>query len=147
MNPEVLLLSCAITSALICTLLATGSLKLFLWLDHRVEGKGRVARIDVDVSASVYILSACLMMLLIAYIMDSFADIPGNKRYRRRKEEEMRKKVQDLFESFPSVSYTSQGIGSHSGDCAICLGEFMEGELCSVLPSCKHTFHSSCIDR
>ncbi|KAI3435188.1 MFS domain-containing protein [Psidium guajava] len=64
------------------------------------------------------------MMLLIAYIMDSFADIPANKRYRRRKEEEMRKKVQDLFESFPSVSYASQGIGSHSGDCATCLGRW-----------------------
>ncbi|XP_048139037.1 RING-H2 finger protein ATL34-like [Rhodamnia argentea] len=147
MNPDVLLFCCAIAAALICTLLAIGSLKLFLWLDDRAEGRGRLARIGVDVSASVYILSACLMMLLTAYIMDSFADIPGNKRYRRREEEEMKKKVRDLFESFPSASYTGQGIGSQHGDCAICLGEFIEGEPCWVLPSCKHTFHSSCFDR
>lgn len=31
-------------------------------------------------------------------------------------------------------------------DCAICLGEFMEGEKVRILPSCNHGFHVSCID-
>jgi len=59
--------------------------------------------------------------------------------------EEERKQI--LRALFPSASYTSQNIGSISRDCAICLGEFVEDELCWVLPSCKHMFHSSCIDR
>lgn len=31
-------------------------------------------------------------------------------------------------------------------DCAVCLGEFEEGEWLKNLPNCTHTFHVSCID-
>ncbi|KAI4334486.1 hypothetical protein L6164_019172 [Bauhinia variegata] len=31
-------------------------------------------------------------------------------------------------------------------DCAICLGEFEEGEWLKHLPNCNHVFHVSCID-
>ncbi|XP_027348272.1 RING-H2 finger protein ATL66-like [Abrus precatorius] len=31
-------------------------------------------------------------------------------------------------------------------DCAICLGEFEEGEWLKHLPNCSHSFHVSCID-
>lgn len=31
-------------------------------------------------------------------------------------------------------------------DCAVCLGEFQEGEWLRRLPNCKHAFHISCID-
>lgn len=31
-------------------------------------------------------------------------------------------------------------------DCAICLGEFEEGEWIKLLPNCSHGFHVSCID-
>lgn len=30
-------------------------------------------------------------------------------------------------------------------ECAVCLGEFEEGELIKRLPNCNHSFHSSCI--
>lgn len=31
-------------------------------------------------------------------------------------------------------------------ECAVCLGDFEEGELIKHLPNCNHSFHSSCID-
>ncbi|XP_022752789.1 E3 ubiquitin-protein ligase Os04g0590900-like [Durio zibethinus] len=31
-------------------------------------------------------------------------------------------------------------------DCAVCLGEFEEGECIRYLPNCTHAFHRSCID-
>ncbi|KAF8029930.1 hypothetical protein BT93_E2368 [Corymbia citriodora subsp. variegata] len=67
-------------------------------------------------------------------------------RERRELMEERKQLQQLLLKLFPSVSYTSQGIGSKFRDCAICLNDFLEGEQCWVLPSCKHIFHSSCID-
>ncbi|XP_019177453.1 PREDICTED: E3 ubiquitin-protein ligase Os04g0590900-like [Ipomoea nil] len=33
-----------------------------------------------------------------------------------------------------------------SSDCAVCLGEFEEGEWIKHLPNCSHVFHVSCID-
>ncbi|KAF8016271.1 hypothetical protein BT93_H1695 [Corymbia citriodora subsp. variegata] len=63
------------------------------------------------------------------------------------RKKERKQFLQELFEVFPSVSYTSQGIGSRFRDCAICLDDFAEDELCWIIPSCKHVFHSTCIDR
>lgn len=34
----------------------------------------------------------------------------------------------------------------NNADCAICLGEFEEGEWLKHLPNCTHVFHVSCID-
>lgn len=33
-----------------------------------------------------------------------------------------------------------------SSDCAVCLGEFEEGDWIKHLPNCSHVFHVSCID-
>ncbi|KAK8648433.1 hypothetical protein V6N13_129185 [Hibiscus sabdariffa] len=44
---------------------------------------------------------------------------------------------------------TVYGVDKHrleSGDCSICLNDFVVGESCRVFPDCKHMFHSSCID-
>ncbi|XVF20928.1 hypothetical protein REPUB_Repub12eG0046100 [Reevesia pubescens] len=32
-------------------------------------------------------------------------------------------------------------------ECAICLEELKEGDLCRILSNCKHLYHLSCIDR
>ena len=43
---------------------------------------------------------------------------------------------------------TSRGGGrvEDDGTCAVCLGEFEEGEELRTLPECLHSFHVSCID-
>ncbi|MED6210091.1 hypothetical protein PIB30_060866 [Stylosanthes scabra] len=51
----------------------------------------------------------------------------------------------------PIVVYGNSGSSSSSSsvkatDCAICLGEFMNGEKVRVLPKCNHGFHVKCID-
>ncbi|KAF8396734.1 hypothetical protein HHK36_018364 [Tetracentron sinense] len=46
---------------------------------------------------------------------------------------QFRKKIEDEF---------SQG----NTDCAVCLGDFEEGEWLRLLPNCVHAFHISCID-
>ncbi|XP_020148027.1 uncharacterized protein [Aegilops tauschii subsp. strangulata] len=38
-----------------------------------------------------------------------------------------------------------RGVGA-GGDCAVCLGEFSDGELVRLLPRCSHPFHAPCID-
>ncbi|XP_022139402.1 RING-H2 finger protein ATL60-like [Momordica charantia] len=35
---------------------------------------------------------------------------------------------------------------SENEECAICLEEFLAGEICQALPECNHFFHSDCID-
>ncbi|KAI6694867.1 hypothetical protein NL676_022577 [Syzygium grande] len=129
MNWVVLEICCAVASAGVPFLVALGFLGLLCLLDDRVEGMGTAAIIEVTASASVFLLCMYLMLILTDYIVDSLADVPVNqdhKRIGRRNEEEREKMVRDLFDLFPYVSYTSQGIGSESGDCAICLGDFME---------------------
>lgn len=64
----------------------------------------------------------------------------------RELKEDRKQLIQKLFKWFPSVSYANQGIRSKFRDCAICLNDLVEGENCWVIPSCKHIFHSSCID-
>ncbi|KGN47355.1 RING-H2 finger protein ATL52-like [Cucumis sativus] len=40
----------------------------------------------------------------------------------------------------------SESTTSFNTECAVCLGEFEEGELIKHLPNCNHSFHSPCID-
>lgn len=42
-----------------------------------------------------------------------------------------------------SMEIWSEGEGA---ECAVCLGDFHEGDAIRRLPSCGHTFHKSCID-
>ena len=39
-----------------------------------------------------------------------------------------------------------EGQSQMNTDCAVCLGEFEEGELLKHLPNCSHAFHIPCID-
>lgn len=38
------------------------------------------------------------------------------------------------------------GLAGEDGVCAVCLGEFEEGEELRTLPECMHSFHVPCID-
>jgi hypothetical protein len=46
------------------------------------------------------------------------------------------------IESIPLTRYRAGA----SADCAVCLGEFVDGELLRLLPRCAHAFHVRCID-
>ncbi|KFK24680.1 hypothetical protein AALP_AA8G011200 [Arabis alpina] len=46
----------------------------------------------------------------------------------------------------PVAAYGSRGVEIGATECAICLGEFADGERIRVLPPCNHSFHMSCID-
>ncbi|KAL6655409.1 hypothetical protein ACP70R_006235 [Stipagrostis hirtigluma subsp. patula] len=46
--------------------------------------------------------------------------------------------------SIATVEY--RGAVGRGGDCAVCLGEFSDGELVRLLPRCAHPFHAPCID-
>ncbi|KAJ4806190.1 Ring-h2 finger protein atl8 [Rhynchospora pubera] len=54
------------------------------------------------------------------------------------------------LQSLPTLSFSSgcqtDQAATISGECAICLGEFAEGESIRVLPPCGHVFHVVCID-
>lgn len=45
------------------------------------------------------------------------------------------------------VELLQSSIGSSEQQCAICFEDYVEGDDLRVLPSCKHLFHLTCIDR
>ncbi|XP_007199014.2 RING-H2 finger protein ATL80 [Prunus persica] len=57
---------------------------------------------------------------------------------------------QDLHErnlrALPRVSYNEAGDARFT-ECAICLMEFVDGDVIRVLPYCGHGYHVSCVDR
>lgn len=61
----------------------------------------------------------------------------------------LKKKV---LQSLPKFTYNSSDCEKAkdqklaAAECAICLGEFLDGDELRVLPQCGHAFHVSCID-
>ncbi|KAI9086238.1 hypothetical protein K1719_031692 [Acacia pycnantha] len=55
----------------------------------------------------------------------------------------------EVLKKIPILPYSHKKVGSFRLDqteCAICLGELLEGEKVRLLPSCCHAFHIACID-
>ncbi|EXC24903.1 RING-H2 finger protein ATL57 [Morus notabilis] len=52
----------------------------------------------------------------------------------------------DVVRSLPVRSYGGGAAHWMSKDCAVCLGEFGEGDDVKVMPFCGHVFHPVCID-
>ncbi|KAK1419230.1 hypothetical protein QVD17_28393 [Tagetes erecta] len=50
-----------------------------------------------------------------------------------------------VLKSLPLFIYSSN-IDPNTPECAVCLSEFQDGETGRVLPKCKHSFHTQCID-
>ncbi|KVH91705.1 RING-H2 finger protein ATL2 [Cynara cardunculus var. scolymus] len=50
-----------------------------------------------------------------------------------------------VLKSLPLFMYSSETDGNMP-ECAVCLSEFEEGEKGRILPKCKHSFHTECID-
>ncbi|KAI4314573.1 hypothetical protein L6164_027466 [Bauhinia variegata] len=47
----------------------------------------------------------------------------------------------------PSHKYKKKEVVSEDDTCAVCLGEFEEGDELRTLPECMHSYHVSCIDK
>lgn len=45
-----------------------------------------------------------------------------------------------------AITSTTSSSSSSSSSCAICLLDFMDGEIIRVLPQCTHSFHMVCVD-
>lgn len=51
-----------------------------------------------------------------------------------------------VVRSIPVRSYGGAAMHRICRDCAVCLGEFREGDDVKVMPFCSHVFHAACID-
>ncbi|KAL1346205.1 hypothetical protein HN51_019920 [Arachis hypogaea] len=54
-------------------------------------------------------------------------------------------KLRALMKLPPLVRYGMHGT-TKNNDCPICLEDFNAGQFCQIFPSCKHMYHSNCID-
>ncbi|OMO59811.1 Zinc finger, RING-type [Corchorus olitorius] len=62
----------------------------------------------------------------------------NNNGIKRMSDEEVKK--------LPSFDYKAAEKGSSPIDCVVCLENFRKGDKCKLLPNCRHSFHSQCID-
>lgn len=50
-----------------------------------------------------------------------------------------------LLRSLPRLAYKAD-VNGKLQECAICLMEYVDGDVIRVLPHCGHTFHMNCVD-
>lgn len=91
----------------------------------------------------VFYQAAVLHNMRVLEILDRVIEELEERKKRRQKRERRRALEKKLL---PTVCYGSHESEIHCKDCAICLQEFETGDMCQVLPSCNHTFHSKCIN-
>lgn len=107
------------------------------------------------------LLIALFFMGFFSIYIRRFADessVDPTRRRRRRRGSELSSTASYLarsknkgvdpkkVESLPVYAYESGG-AKQGIDCAICLAEFQEREWVKEIPSCRHVFHSDCIDK
>ncbi|GLU08411.1 hypothetical protein SLE2022_253250 [Rubroshorea leprosula] len=51
-----------------------------------------------------------------------------------------------VLRSLPVFTYSAETHPDSVMECAVCLSEFEENESGRILPKCKHSFHTECID-
>ncbi|GFZ07808.1 hypothetical protein Acr_19g0007450 [Actinidia rufa] len=60
--------------------------------------------------------------------------------------EVLQRMSQDEIRKLPCFDYEVGEKGKSSMECAVCLESFKVGDVCRLLPKCKHSFHVQCID-
>lgn len=55
-------------------------------------------------------------------------------------------RIQFINWLLPSTRYGAEEMNLKYDDCAICLEDYIEGDLCRIFPVCNHMFHSNCLD-
>lgn len=93
-------------------------------------------------SASVYF---SLLLLHLVIRVRSITEIITNS---KRRVISTTQYLNLIEEANPAISYTNGDRGSTrqtSGECTVCLSEFVEGEIVRKL-KCKHMFHRDCLD-
>ncbi|XP_028756989.1 putative RING-H2 finger protein ATL53 [Neltuma alba] len=118
--------------------------------------------LEWNAKETVSIIIFCIVFLLLSYysVLKRIccANSSGNQVQRRLLEESNQDDPSLQFERHGlelsviqslrmSLFKKSEGEEKpNRADCAICLGEFEEGEWLKHLPNCTHAFHVSCID-
>ncbi|PIA54903.1 hypothetical protein AQUCO_00901068v1 [Aquilegia coerulea] len=102
--------------------------------------------------AMIGIVSTALAILLYNFIMTRYCGRrPGGMLSRPTQPSDQKGGgvEEKVLDSIPILAYTIEEGGLFRVDqteCAVCLGEFDEGEVVRLLPSCRHAFHVHCID-
>ncbi|KAL5221724.1 hypothetical protein ABZP36_026437 [Zizania latifolia] len=116
---------------------------------HALSSGGRDGGSDASFDTNmIIILAALLFALLFALGLNSFARflIRWARRASAGRDGEEGAGAAGLkkraLRSIPVEVYGGGG----AEDCAICLGEFADGEKVRVLPRCGHGFHVRCVD-
>lgn len=113
-------------------------------------GSGYQREMNLDANM-VIILAALLCALILALGLNSIlrcamrCGCGGVATVVAREGERSGLKKREL-RRFPVAAYGSGGVEIAATECAICLGEFAEGDRVRVIPACNHSFHVSCID-
>ncbi|XP_019239808.1 PREDICTED: putative RING-H2 finger protein ATL37 isoform X2 [Nicotiana attenuata] len=110
---------------------------------------------NVEISPTLAILLACLVLFLMAVIFiyirrispDSFDESMGFYFFRHRPVS--RGLEPNIIETLPVFVYSdvkALNIGKSILECAVCLNEFEDEDTLRFLPNCCHVFHPECID-
>ncbi|KQK14351.1 RING-H2 finger protein ATL79 [Brachypodium distachyon] len=96
------------------------------------------------------ILAALLAALALALALHAAARYLL-RRCRPRPVEDPEKQSPPAAAEAPApLVYSAAGtklVGAAAAECAICLGEFVDGDAVRVMPACGHGFHARCIER